>query len=164
MKIETIENFLYKEDLKTISSLDLEMPEKDKIRVYHNKITKNNEIYSECLSKDSILRFQKNYHDRAIKLLNDLNPNKLLLYDYSEFHIIITGMGAKFPIHDDTPDKLLSGVIYIKPELSTGTSFYETKKGVGKKTVEWKVNRGVFFQDLKENHGTHMRVMVNQIE
>ena len=71
---------------------------------------------------------QKNYHDQAIDILRELNPKKLDLYDYSEFHIIVTGKNYKFPIHDDTPNKLLSGVIYLKPNKNTGTIFYSNKK------------------------------------
>ena len=78
-------------------------------------------------------------------ILNELYPEKVNLYDYSEFHIIETGSNYKFPIHDDTPNKLLSGVIYLKPEKNTGTLFYKNKKGDDKKEIEWKQNRGVFF-------------------
>ena len=67
------------------------------------------------------------YHNIALELLRELNPKKEILYDFSEFHIIITGPDASFPIHDDTADKLLSGVIYIKPENSSGTNFYKQK-------------------------------------
>ena len=60
-------------------------------------------------------------------------PEKLSLYEYSEFHIIETGADYKYPIHDDTPNKLLSGVVYLKPSVNSGTSFYKNKKGDGKK-------------------------------
>ena len=33
-----------------------------------------------------------------------------------------------FPIHDDNPDKLLTGVIYLSPAKSTGTNFTKIKK------------------------------------
>ena len=78
-------------------------------------------------------------------LLEELNPQKVKLYDYSEFHIIEVGANYKFPVHDDTPNKLLSGVIYLKPEENMGTIFYKNKKGDGKKITDWKMNRGVFF-------------------
>ena len=90
-------------------------------------------------------RLHKNYHDKAINILNELNPSKVNLYDYSEFLICETGYNYKFPIHDDIPNKLLSGVIYIKPEKNIGTKFYKNKKGDEGKEIEWKQNRGVFF-------------------
>ena len=52
---------------------------------------------------------------------------------------------SKFPIHDDTPNKLLSGVIYLSPEENKGTYFYNDKKGSGKTYADWKPNKGVFF-------------------
>ena len=48
-------------------------------------------------------------------------------------------------ISDDTPNKLLSGVVYLKPEKNIGTIFYEDKQGNGRKEIEWKQNRAVFF-------------------
>lgn len=143
MKI--IDNFLNKEDFNEISLLKLSSVNKFEIKVYHNKITKNNIVSADCLSDLTVRRLQKNYHEKAINLLKQFYPEKVDLYDYSEFHIIITGANYKFPIHDDTPSKLLSGVVYINPEKNKGTMFFDNKKGDGKKYVEWKRNRAVFF-------------------
>ena len=146
MNIKILDNFLKPEDLEKISFLSLDKIDKDKIKVYHNSIDKNNKIMeSDCIDEQVIFRLHKNYHSIAINILKELSPEKYHLYDYSDFHIIETGADYKFPIHDDTPNKLLSGVIYIKPEKNSGTLFYTNKKGEGKKMVDWKVNRGVFF-------------------
>ena len=40
---------------------------------------------------------------------------------------------------------MLSGVIYLKPNNNNGTIFYKNKRGDGKKEIEWKTNRAVFF-------------------
>ena len=64
-----------------------------------------------------------------MKLLKELYPEKLKLWEYSEFHIIETGSKYKYPIHRDTPYKLLSGVIYLSPKVNKGTILYEDKKG-----------------------------------
>ena len=74
-----------------------------------------------------------------------MNPQKAELYDYTDLVLIETGSEYKYPIHDDTPNKLLSGVIYLSPDKNTGTSFYENRFGKNKKTIEWKKNRAVFF-------------------
>ena len=145
MKIEIIDNFLNKHDLNEISSLKLDGENKFGIKVYHNKITKDNVVNADCLSDSTVRRFQETYHEKAINLLRQLYPEKVELYDYSEFHIIITGANYKFPIHDDTPSKLLSGVVYINPEKNKGTMFFDNKKGDGQKYIEWKRNRAVFF-------------------
>ena len=68
-------------------------------------------------------------------ILKKINPEKLKLYDYSEFQIVETGANFVFPIHDDTPNKLLSGVVYLKPEYNSGTIFYENKKNVNNKKL-----------------------------
>ena len=81
-------------------------------------------------------------------------------------HIIETGANYVFPIHDDTPNKLLSGVVYLKPENNSGTIFYKDKKDTSnKEIVEWKPNRAVFFfQGQRDQPGTPTKEMVNPIE
>jgi len=145
MNIEVIDNFLNTEDLREIESINLEKIDRNKIKVYHNSIDKNNKVESDCINRDTVIRLHKNYHERAFNILNKMSPEKSHLYDYSVFHIIETGADYKFPIHDDTPNKLLSGVIYIKPKKNNGTFFYDNKNGKGKKIIEWKVNRAAFF-------------------
>jgi hypothetical protein len=145
MKLKIIENFLNLNDLEELSSLQLNHTEKNCLNVYHNEINKKDEIKNDCVKKNTIKRLHKNYHLKAIEILKELNPLKTNLYDYSEFHIIETGADYKFPIHDDTPNKLLSGVVYLKPKYNNGTIFYNNKKGDGKKEIEWKINRAVFF-------------------
>ena len=145
MKTKIIDNFLKQEDLNEIQKIKLNEPGKDKIKVYHNKITNDHKVSSECMSEEFLIRLQKNYHDIAIDILKELCPEKEKLYDHSEFHIILTGKDYRFPIHDDTPNKLLSGVIYLLPEENTGTIFYDDKKGSNKTIIDWKPNRAVFF-------------------
>jgi hypothetical protein len=91
----------------------------------------------------------KKYHPIVLNILKDLNPNKIDLYEYSEFHIIETGAKYIFPIHDDTPNKLLSGVVYLTPRDNLGTFFYKNKNGDKKKEIKWEQNRAVFFSRLE---------------
>lgn len=149
MDKKILDNFLDIEDLDLIKNLNLKKIQNNEVKVYHNKIYKTGEIETDCLSDAQIRNFQSKYHFKAIDILKELNSKKIDLYDYSEFHIIETGADYKFPIHDDTPDKLLSGVIYISPENNTGTIFYDSKKGDNKQIIDWKVNRGVFFSRIE---------------
>ena len=71
------------------------------------------------------------------------------MYDYSIISIVKTGKDFKFPIHDDTPEKLLSGVIYLNPNKNYGTKFYSSKDGKEEETIEWKKNRAVFFSRIE---------------
>ena len=144
LNIEIIDNFLNKKDFDQLCQLKLDNVKND-IKVYHNKINKNNEIEHTCIDSNLIERLHKNYHEKTIDILKKLCPEKIALYDYSDFTIIVTPKDYKFPFHDDTPNKLLSGVIYLYPEKNTGTIFSSDKKGSEKYVVDWKQNRAVFF-------------------
>ena len=154
METKIIDNFLKQEDLIELQKIDLTEPDNDKIKVYHNKITKDHNVATECIDKKLLIRLQANYHNIAIKILRELCPEKEKLYEHSEFHVILTGKDYKFPIHDDTPNKLLSGVVYINPKNNSGTIFYDDQKGTNEKKVDWKQNRAVFFS-RKEKETWH---------
>ena len=154
MNIKIIDNFLNKEDFFELCSLNLKKVKSNEILVYHNNIYKNGKLKTDCINENFLKKLFKNYHNNAIELLKELNPEKVSLYEYCEFNIIETGANYKFPIHDDTPNKLLSGVIYLKPEINSGTIFYKNKKGDDKNEIEWKQNRAVFFS-RSENETWH---------
>lgn len=155
MKVKILDDFLRKDHLQTIQNIKLERIDSRSVKVYHHAIDKENNIISNDLFNDNFLYdLQKTYHLKALEILNELYPEKTKLYDYSDFHLIETGKYYKFPIHDDIPEKLLSGVIYINPTENTGTIFYDNKKGDRKSEVEWKINRAVFFS-RKERKSWH---------
>ena len=143
--IKIIDNFLDIDDFNELNSIKLHKIDSNEIKVYHNSISKNNVILSESLSNDLILKIHKKYHTKIFKILKDISPEKAKLYDYTDLVLIETGANYKYPIHDDTPNKLLSGVIYLNPDKNSGTSFYDTRSGKNKETIEWKKNRAVFF-------------------
>ena len=146
MKIKIKDNFLNQHDFNYLCNLNLKKISSNEVAVYHNKISNNSIQLNECIDKEALINLNNNYHNKAIEILNELYPEKKDLYEYSEFHIIETGANYKFPIHDDTPNKLLSGVVYLKPKNNSGTIFYENKNDTSKKEmVDWKINRAVFF-------------------
>ena len=74
---------------------------------------------------------------------------------YSDFSIIVTHKNYQFPFHDDTPNKILSGVVYLYPKKNNGTIFSnDKKKSLDNTIVEWKQNRAVFFS-RKERETWH---------
>jgi len=145
MRLKIIENFLNTEDLDGLCSLDIKPVGPNEIKVYQNIITGDQVRRNDCIDLKLLKDMNDRYHNLAMKILRELNPKKVSLYDYSEFYIIETGSNYKFPIHDDIPNKILSGVVYLKPEKNSGTLFYKNKKGEAKEEVEWKVNKAVFF-------------------
>ena len=149
-KIEIFDNFLNEDDYKKLLEIRLDEISPNSIKVYHNIINKNRLIEKSCIDENFILHLHKKYHDKVMKILEKVNKKKSELYDYSDFTIIKTGKNYKFPIHDDHPSKLLSGVIYLYPEYNTGTVFYSDKKGSNKSSVEWKQNRAIFFSRIEK--------------
>ena len=145
INIKIIDNFLNYDDFNELCNLNIKQIKDTSIDVYNNYIDKNGYVKASVIKDATIQRLFKNYHSKAIDILKELNPKKVDLYEYSEFHITNTGANYKFPIHDDTPNKLLSGVIYLTPKKNFGTYFYDNKKGDNKKEAEWVQNRGVFF-------------------
>ena len=145
MNTITLDNFLTQEDFEKLSNVSLKQTESNKISVYRNQIDSKQNVKADCLDEATVKNLNKNYHSKAMNILKKLYPEKCDLYEYSEFHIIETGANYKYPIHDDTPNKLLSGVVYLRPEKNSGTIFYKNKKGDKKKVIEWKPNRAVFF-------------------
>ena len=153
-KIKIIENFLTEQDFQEIISIKLdEVKDKEK-KVYHNKIFKNGAIEPSCLNKETIQRLNDNYHSTAFQILKECSPEKSELYEYSEFHIVIAGKDYAYPIHTDSHNKLLSGVIYLAPKENYGTSLYSpNKKNV--KNIERKQNRGLFFSRTGDTYHSY---------
>mgnify|MGYP006108804917 FL=1 len=152
MKIKIIDNFLEEKDYEMLCSLNLKKTADDAVKVYHNSVDRKNKILqTDCIDSETILHFKNRYEKKAINLLNELYPKKIDLYEYLDLHIIETGKNCSFPIHDDGPEKLLSGVIYLKPFINKGTIFYANKKGEERNEIEWKTNRGVFFAREERN-------------
>lgn len=50
----------------------------------------------------------------------------------------------KYPIHDETPRKVLSCVVYVEPESNNGTYLYNEDKSYSKQ-IEWKPNTAFIF-------------------
>ena len=51
----------------------------------------------------------------------------------------------RYNLHLDTPQKMITSVVYLSPEQNTGTLFYENGKGEGEYEDPWKVNCGYIF-------------------
>ena len=148
-KIKIFDNFLEAEDLKELSIYAKSLNNDRDVHVFHNKIDRNNNILNSSIKKDLLIKLNKRYLEKGISILKELNKEKVNLIDYSDFTIIKTKKNKKFPIHDDTFNKLLSGVVYLYPENNIGTMFYRTKNGRDKNVVEWKINRAVFFSRIE---------------
>jgi hypothetical protein len=152
-KLKIVDNFLEDSDFQKLCNLHIKKEFKDEFKVYHNEIN-NDKIIKSSIDESLLKKIHKNYFSKAFGVLKELSPEKSKLYEYSDFTIVITKKKSKFPIHDDTPNKLLSGVIYLYPKNNAGTFFYSDNKGSNKTYVDWKPNRAVFFS-RKERETWH---------
>ena len=105
------------------------------------------------LSEEDIRDIQNTYHDYMWKTLEELAPEKLKHYRFTELNVVNNGKDYVFPIHNDSKGKLLSVVIYIAPEQNEGTWLYEDKTGKNSQQVEWKLNRAFIFS--RNDHTWH---------
>ena len=85
------------------------------------------------------------YHDRLIGFLHQLAPEKVKEYTWTNLAINLVGPHHEFDIHTDHENKLLSVVVYLLPETSTGTFCYSDCQGNNAQEVPWKPNRAFIF-------------------
>ncbi|MDB9980013.1 hypothetical protein OAD70_07060 [Candidatus Pelagibacter sp.] len=154
MKYKIIDNFLKKDHFNCLCRIQLKKTNPNDLSIYHNQVYKNGNTHTECISKEILLDLDKTYKSTLMNLLQEMYPEKVPFYEYSDFHIIETGSNYSYPIHNDDPNKLLSGVIYLAPENNRGTIIYDDKHGKMPKEIEWRPNRGIFFS-RKENKTWH---------
>lgn len=153
-KVKVVDNFLNEKDFDDLKSYAKNLATNEKIKIYHNEISKDNKIIKSSIKEETLLRLNNNYFSIASNILKELNREKLEFISFSDFSIIKTNKDTKYPIHDDTPTKLLSGVIFLYPQENKGTIFYNTKTGEGRTEIDWKLNRAVFFS-RKERETWH---------
>jgi hypothetical protein len=130
------DNFFEAEDLIKIKSV---IDSHEKLR----DLNDDNSIIIN-LNKDFGNYLIHKYENKMINYLNELNPKKNALYDYAEISITISGKNFNYPIHNDSLTKILSGVIYLWPEINIGTIIYDDNKK-NPKEIKWKVNRAFVF-------------------
>jgi hypothetical protein len=107
-------------------------------------------VKNEKFSEKVLREIYNTYTPKLLEILKDLAPEKIPLYDHVRMTFTLTSKDYSFPVHADNTDKLLSTVIYLKPEHNAGTILYETKKDKNPKMVEWKQNRALIFSRTDE--------------
>ena len=149
IKHKILENFLDPNNFNDLISIKYGDVPVNGIKVYNNSIDQKGNFKSSIINEKLLKKLNDQCHKKALEILRQLHPEKLKVYEYSEFHLIITGKNYKFPIHNDTLNKLLSGVIYLHPAKKKGTIFYKSRKGEVSFEVEWSQNRAVFISRSK---------------
>ena len=82
---------------------------------------------------------------KLFNLLNVLAKDRIPMAKWIELNLVWTGKNYKFKIHEDSPNKLLSVVVYLAPKVNIGTILYSDEKGSDKTVIEWVQNRALIF-------------------
>mgnify|MGYP003117026681 CR=1 FL=1 len=155
---KVIKNFLTEEHFKYVCSLHPELETENfnvlKCRVYlkDSKVEIVKGDYSGDLDmlKNMVLDIHNTYHDQCMKMLQELAPEKVDSVIFSELNFVCIPKESVYKIHNDTPNKLLSGVIYISPEENEGTWLYDTEDGDNPRQIQWEQNIAFFFSRNEE--------------
>lgn len=144
MKYEIVDNFLKLEDLAYLQNLlgSLE-PKSDSPTSFRSR--KSYSPDKNIISKEKLLELEETYLPRAMKILQSLAPHKLDLVDDAAFNLQSTPPNYSYPVHLDASEKVLSGVVYLQPTISTGTFIHKGLDDVSGEEVPWAVNRAFFF-------------------
>jgi hypothetical protein len=146
-----IDDFLMPDDFEALSDREIASSPPDKVvSLRENRVHADGRIVAHGLDAAFLQRLQSRYHQRSMDILRDLAPEKVKLYEYSWYELNITGSRCSFPIHDDVPRKLLSMVVYLKPEKNTGTLLYASKSDTSPVEVPWKPNRALIFSRIDQ--------------
>lgn len=153
-----IDNFLKPEHFEYINNtFDTQIPEHRKNKpsahsylVNEKKLKQLNRflgnIKTDKFSDSFIRELYNTYNPKLLDILREVAPEKVKLYKQSVMIFTVTPKNSSYPKHTDTNEKLLSVVIYLKPEKNTGTILYENREDKKPHSiVEWKPNRALIF-------------------
>jgi hypothetical protein len=103
-----------------------------------------------CIIENKIsFKLKEKYEPFLIEMMKKMNPEKAHLHDYTEIQVASTHKDTVYRMHTDNADKLLTCVVYLKPEANTGTVMSDAKNGKDLKVVDWKQNRAFIFSAME---------------
>ena len=82
MRLKIVENFLKSKDLSDLCSLSIKPVGRNEIKVYQNIINGDQVSRNDCIDPELLKGLNDRYHNLAIEILEELNPEKVFLYDY----------------------------------------------------------------------------------
>ncbi len=161
-KYKVIDNILNYRHFSLIKNINFET-DADQWEIYKHqifldktvKISYKNSLGEKSTSSsplrlDDVLEIYDTYNSLMLKQLEDLAPEKISQYKFTELNVVSNGKDYRFPIHNDSKDKLLSVVIYISPQVNNGTYLYQDGQGNGMEQIEWIPNRAFIFSRNNE--------------
>ena len=150
-----VDNFLPAEIYEELCRLDLTPVEAKSFCVHHNYIGREGNMSLETIPEALALQIHAHFFNKLAAVLDFLAPGKMAFYDYTELHLVQTGVDFSFPTHHDLREKLLSVVVYLDPKESSGTLLFDSKEdSKPAKVISWKQNRALLFS-RRENITWH---------
>ena len=165
-KYIVLDDFFADVEIEYLNRLDISNVPSDQasilyqLRIFKDKNIEPKGTERSLIPMEKIISIHNKYEPLFYSLLLKLCPAKSDLVDFIDYQIILTGKDAKYPIHDDVASKLLSTVIYLKPENNFGTIIYpcpnyalfdgrivSPSEGFG---INWKVNRALIFSRIHQ--------------
>jgi len=158
-----IDNFLEPEDLEMCKKFFIsanavydKIPPTKKANWYVHKngveVNKHGKILSYDIEDPYILSLHVKYNDKLLEAMDELAPERKKEYKQSTIEFVSSRTGLKWKIHPDVSEKLLSAVIYVSPEQSTGTILCKDQEGLDPHEVKWKENRCLIFCQTDDSY------------
>jgi len=160
-----LDDFLSENEVKSLNRVDIsKVPSNGVLTCYHARIFKDKNIEpkteGDIIPIENIMSIHNKYENLFYSILSKICPAKSNLIEFMDYHLTITGKDSNYPIHDDLPYKLLSTVIYLKPENNMGTLIYPCPKyplfngEIDSPTegfvINWKPNRALIFSRIHQ--------------
>ena len=84
--IQIIENFFDRQDFIKLCEIAKDLQAREDISVYHNEILKDNTILKFSINKDFLIKLNSKYFSKAMKILEEINPEKTKFFFLFGFH------------------------------------------------------------------------------
>lgn len=162
-----IDKFLNKNHLSILEDYALKHKNKnlkDQSIYYQIDISSDGKIInSNFIDQDLGKEIYKEYVPKLLTILDKLSPKKFKLFNFCTIQFTVVGPNHEYYRHVDDPSKILSTVVYLHPENSTGTDLFKNGNDNSvKKSIEWKKNRAFIFS--RESRKTWHSYKGNGIE
>ena len=139
------DNFLSKQHFDFLLNFYQQKFENDDgLKMSKNKIWLDGRVEGK-LRDNYLIQFYNDYRKKLVTYLEKLAPERLKSASWLELNLMWTGKNYHYPIHEDSPNKLLSIVVYLYPKINVGTLLYSDKNGSDKTEIKWIQNRALIF-------------------
>lgn len=140
----SIQNFLCQQDFDNLLSYyDLHTLNDHSQSSVYTYSKRNPKTPTDLLN--TLLYLEEKYTPLAKDILFNIAPHKSHLLDNIRFTLAFTPPGVSYEVHEDSLEKILTGVVYLHPSSNKGTLLHSSKNDKNPSSIEWIPNRAFFF-------------------